>query len=357
MNSARIELVKEMMEQARLDYFIMCDPQSIDYCLDYYNEPGERLYALIISKNDDHKIILNDLFFVEDYLGLETIYYSDTDDGVDVIVNSLDKPRRIGVDKNFPARFLLPLMARIPNAKFINASPCVDMIRMNKDKNEQVLMIEASRINDKTMSDIVDKIKTGATEEEVADEIEKMYKANGGEGNSFTPIVAYGKNGANPHHMCDDSTLKPGDSIIIDVGCRYKGYCSDMTRTFFYKEASLKAKEVYELVKKANATAEAYIKPGVRLCDIDAKARDLISEAGYGPQFNHRLGHFIGRDVHEYGDVSANFDLEVEEGMIFSIEPGVYIPGEFGVRIEDLVLVTEDGCKVLNSYTKDLTII
>ena len=128
-------------------------------------------------------------------------------------------------------------------------------------------------------------------------------------------------------------------------------------RTVFYKEVSDEQRKVYNLVRQANEAAEAIIKPGVRLCDIDKVARDIITEAGYGKNFNHRLGHFIGRDVHEYGDVSAVFDMPVEAGMIFSIEPGIYIQGDFGVRIEDLVLVTEDGCEVLNSYSKDLLII
>ena len=130
-----------------------------------------------------------------------------------------------------------------------------------------------------------------------------------------------------------------------------------MTRTVFYKEVSPKQKAVYELVLKAQKAAEAMIKPGVRLCDIDKCARDIIAEGGYTVEFNHRLGHFIGRDVHEWGDVSQNYDIEVQEGMTFSIEPGVYLQGEFGVRIEDLVLVTEDGCKALNSYPKDLKVI
>ena len=148
-----------------------------------------------------------------------------------------------------------------------------------------------------------------------------------------------------------------GDSIVTDIGGLYKGYCSDMTRTVFYKEVSPKQKTVYELVLKAQKAAEAMIKPGVRLCDIDKCARDIIAEGGYTVEFNHRLGHFIGRDVHEWCDVSQNFDLEVQEGMTFSIEPGVYLQGEFGVRIEDLILVTKDGCKVLNSYPKDLRVI
>jgi Xaa-Pro dipeptidase len=146
-------------------------------------------------------------------------------------------------------------------------------------------------------------------------------------------------------------------TVLLDVGGKKDGYCSDMTRTFFTAPPTEKQRQVYELVRQANQAAEELIRPGVRLCDIDAAARDLITAAGYGKEFNHRLGHFIGLDEHEYGDVSSGFDWPVQEGMIFSIEPGIYLPGEFGVRIEDLVLVTADGCQVLNSYPKELTVL
>ena len=141
------------------------------------------------------------------------------------------------------------------------------------------------------------------------------------------------------------------------MGCKVNGYCSDMTRTFVYKTVTDKNREIYELVKKANASAIAKIRPGVPLCELDKTARDIITEAGYGPYFNHRLGHFIGLDEHEYGDVSLSNETKAVPGMIFSIEPGIYLPGETGVRIEDLVLVTEDGVEVLNHYTKELTVI
>lgn len=228
---------------------------------------------------------------------------------------------------------------------------------MIKDEDEQKLMIEASIINDKAMDEVIKQVSLGLSEIEIAAKLDDIYSNLGADGNSFDAIIAYGANGANPHHENDDSRLLPGDSVIIDMGCKYQGYCSDMTRTVFYQKVSEEAKKVYELVKSANQAAEGMIKPGVRLCDIDKTARDIISKAGYGKEFNHRLGHFIGKDVHEYGDVSVNFDLEVQEGMIFSIEPGVYLPGKFGVRIEDLVMVTKDGCKVLNSYPKDLIVI
>ena len=357
MNKERIDGVVANMKEAGLDYLLISEPSSIDYLIDYVNNPGERMYVLMLGTKGDHKLFFNKLFFVDKDLGIDIVWHSDVDDATQTIVDNLKDAKKIGVDKHWSANFLLDLMEKLPDVKFVNGSKCVDYKRMVKDDHEQQLMIEASRINDQAIHEVIHQVSLGLSELEVAAKLGDIYSKFGGEGNSFDAIIAYGANGANPHHENDASCLKPGDSIIIDMGCKYQGYCSDMTRTVFYKEVSQEAKEVYELVKAANEAAEAMIKPGVRLCDIDKTARDLITKAGYGKEFNHRLGHFIGKDVHEYGDVSVNFDLEVQEGMVFSIEPGVYLPGKFGVRIEDLVLVTKDGCKVLNSYTKDLIVI
>ena len=357
MNKERIDGVIANMKEAGLDYLLISEPSSIDYLIDYINNPGERMYVLMLGTKGDHKLFFNKLFFVDKDLGIDIVWHSDVDDATQTIVDNLKDAKKIGVDKHWSANFLLDLMEKLPDVKFINGSKCVDYKRMVKDDHEQQLMIEASRINDQAIHEVIHQVSLGLSELEVAAKLGDIYSKFGGEGNSFDAIIAYGANGANPHHENDASRLKPGDSIIFDIGCKYQGYCSDMTRTVFYKEVSQEAKEVYELVKAANEAAEAMIKPGVRLCDIDKTARDLITKAGYGKEFNHRLGHFIGKDVHEYGDVSVNFDLEVQEGMVFSIEPGVYLPGKFGVRIEDLVLVTKDGCKVLNSYTKDLIVI
>lgn len=357
MNKERIDGVIANMKEAGLDYLLISEPSSIDYLIDYINNPGERMYVLMLGTKGDHKLFFNKLFFVDKDLGIDIVWHSDVDDATQTIVDNLKDAKKIGVDKHWSANFLLDLMEKLPDVKFVNGSKCVDYRRMVKDAHEQQLMIEASIINDQAIHEVIHQVSLGLSELEVAAKLGDIYSKFGGEGNSFDAIIAYGANGANPHHENDASRLKPGDSIIIDMGCKYQGYCSDMTRTVFYKEVSQEAKEVYELVKAANEAAEAMIKPGVRLCDIDKTARDLITKAGYGKEFNHRLGHFIGKDVHEYGDVSVNFDLEVQEGMVFSIEPGVYLPGKFGVRIEDLVLVTKDGCKVLNSYTKDLIVI
>lgn len=357
MNKFRVDAVIKNMKDMGLDYLLISDPSSIDYLLDYQNHPGERMYVLMLAKNGKHKVFLNRLFFIEDDLGIDIVWHDDTDDGVEFIKQNMKNPKRVGVDKNWEARFLLSLVKKLPKVQFGVASSCVDTVRMVKDTNEVIVMMEASRINDQAMHEVIKLCAKGLSEQEIAKRVPDIYKRLGASGNSFEPIIAFGKNGADPHHENDASHLQPGDSIIIDMGCRYNGYCSDMTRTVFYKEVSDEARKVYHLVKKANEAAEAAIKPGIRLSDIDKVARDIISEAGYGKEFNHRLGHFIGKDVHEYGDVSKNFDLRVKEGMIFSIEPGIYLTGKFGVRIEDLILVTSDGCKVLNQYPKEILII
>lgn len=359
MNKKRINAVIQQMLDRKIDHLLISDPSSIEYLIDYKNHPGERMYVLLLSLDGHHVLFMNQLFYLNQELDLDIVWYSDTDDYLGMLADALKDANCVGIDKMWEAKFLLPLMGLThEECCFELGSICVDYVRMIKDEEEQELMREASRINDLAIDQVIQLCAKGNMSEiEITKEVTKILQSMGCASYSFPAIIAYGANGADGHHEGDDTQLKPGDSIVIDMGGLYKGYCSDMTRTVFYKEVSPLQKEVYQLVRKANEAAEAMIKPGVRLCDIDRVARDLIAGGGYVAEFNHRLGHFIGRDVHEYGDVSANFDLKVEEGMIFSIEPGVYIQGEFGVRIEDLVLVTKDGCEVLNTYSKDLLVI
>ena len=233
----------------------------------------------------------------------------------------------------------------------------MDKTRGVKDAEEQELMRVSSDINDKAIAKFKTLIHEGVTEKEVAEQTLKIYQDLGADGFSFEPLVAFGANAADPHHAPDDTVVKPGDCVLFDVGCIKDGYCSDMTRTFYYKEASEQHQLVYNTVRRANEAAIAKIKPGIPLCELDKTARDLITEAGYGPYFTHRLGHFIGLGEHEFGDVSSVNTDKAVPGMIFSIEPGIYLTGDTGVRVEDLVLVTEDGCEVLNHYPKELEII
>ena len=319
--------------------------------------PGERLLILYLDAGGNHKLFNNALFPLEDDLGLDVVEYDDTQDAVEMIAPFLRDDGVVGIDKNWPARFLLRLQELKGAVRYVNGSDLADTVRMRKDAEEQERMRAASRINDEAMVRLLERVSACPEERRAARDLADIYEELGAERFSFDPIVAYGPNGANPHHSPDASRLEAGDSVILDIGCVKDSYCSDMTRTFFYKEVSDKAREVYALVREANERGIAAVRPGVRFCDVDAAARDTIDSAGYGRYSTHRTGHSIGIDVHEYGDVSAVNAAVLEEGMVFSVEPGVYLPGEFGVRIEDLVLVTRSGCEVLNRYGKELTVI
>ena len=351
MYQERIDRVLAAMEAMGLEQMLVSDPDSIWYLTGYDVFPFERLYALYLRKDGQHKLFLNKLFPVPE-APWEQVWFSDTDDYLTILAQAVDGEKDMGVDKDWPARFLLPLMAHNPSCRYVLASDCVDDARACKDAVERDLMREASRINDVVMERAAAYMKEGMTEREVADYIVGQYAAEGCDSTSFLPIVSYGAHAADPHHEADQTRLQAGDCIVIDMGCRKNRYCSDMTRTFFCKTADPKYAAIHDIVREANEKAEALIRPGVALKDLDKAARDHIAAAGYGEYFTHRLGHFIGQTDHEKGDVSSATPLVAKPGMIFSIEPGVYLPGEFGVRVEDLVLVTEDGCEILNHVDK-----
>ena len=336
---------------------LISDPASIFYLTGKMIDPGERFFALLINADGENKIFINSLFTVPEELGAEKVWFSDEDDPCGIAARYIDRDKTLGVDKNLPARFLLRLMELGCALDYKNTSVCVDTVRACKDSEEIALMREASRVNDEAMRELKTRIREGMTERELASQLKDIYASMGAYGYSFDPLVGFGKCAAIGHYEAGNNTLCEGDCILIDMGCVKDGYCSDMTRTFFYKKVSDEHRKIYETVLKAQKAAESIIKPGVRFCDIDKTARDIIEQAGFGDKFTHRLGHSLGIECHEYGDVSSVNENTVEEGMIFSIEPGIYIDGDVGVRIEDLVLVTQNGVEILNHYSKELEIV
>lgn len=356
MNQIRLSNIIKKLTENGLSQMVITDPASIFYLTGRLFNPGERLLALYLNANGENRLIINELFTLPEDLGVRKVWFNDTQDGVAVLTGCLIKDKPLGIDKNMAAKFLLKLMEQGAASTYVNASPCVDLVRAKKDGQEAELMRRASFLNDKAMEEVRQNIKEGITEEELAEEVLNSYKRLGADGASFEPLIGFGKNAAIGHHTPDSTPLRGGDCVLIDIGCKKDGYCADMTRTFFYKTVTDKMRQVYEIVKEANAAARAMIVPGVRFCEIDAAARDVIIKAGYGDYFTHRLGHSIGIEVHEYGDVSSVNTAKAECGMTFSVEPGIYIPNEGGVRIEDLILVTETGCETLNHVSRELTV-
>ncbi|MBQ6631681.1 MAG: aminopeptidase P family protein [Romboutsia sp.] len=357
MKISRLNKVLTKMKENNIHQMLVSDPNAIFYLTGKMISPGERLLALYLNTDGKHKLFINELFPVHEDLGVEKVWFDDTKDAVKIISEYIEKEKTVGVDKNWPARFLLRLMDLNPNSKYVNSSFIVDTLRMCKDEEEKDLMRNASRINDLAMDKLQKLLTKELSEKEMAQNLASIYEELGADGFSFHPIIAYGENGADPHAHCGKAKPKEGDCVILDIGCVKDNYCSDMTRTVFYKKAPQKAQEIFNIVLEANKRAISMIKPGVRFCDIDNAAREYITEKGYGKYFTHRTGHSIGIETHDMGDVSSINTDTLKPGMIFSVEPGIYLPGEFGVRIEDLVLVTEDGHEILNNHTKELNII
>lgn len=302
--------LSRILEKINTDCLLITDPLSIAYLCEKKIEPGERFLGLLIGKEITPVLVLNRLFRFDEEIGIETEYYTDTDKITDVLKKLIKPEYSLRVDKILPAKFLIPMMEEKIASEFKLGSLAVDKTRAVKEAKEQELMRAASHVNDMAMAEFKKLIKPEITEIEVASQMLTIYQKLGAMAFSFEPIVAFGKNAADPHHMPDNTVLQEGDTVLFDVGCVVNGYCSGMTRTFFYKKyPSSEQAEIYNLVRQANESAEKYCQAGVRLCDIDAVARNIITQGGYGDDFTHRLGHFIGTETHEYGDVSKHLQI------------------------------------------------
>lgn len=358
MDTGKLNRILEAMKEKDMPQMIIADPLTIFWLTGKMIIPGERLFALYLNENGNHKLFINELFPQEQDLGVELVWYNDVQDGVEILSRFVEKDKPIGIDKIWPARFLLRLQELGAGSKFLNGSMIVDYIRMIKDEKEQELMRESSRLNDLAVERLIPWVSKGLTEKELNAKTREIFQELGCEDVSFDPITAYAKGAADPHHVTDDSKGKRGDCVILDIGGFKDNYASDLTRTVFIGEVSDRAKEIYDIVVEANRRGIEAAKPGNRMCDVDAACRDYITEKGFGPNFTHRTGHSIGLEDHEFGDVSSVNEDIIRPGQCFSVEPGIYLPEEgIGVRIEDIVLITEDGCEVLNHFTKDLIIV
>lgn len=356
MNQKRLAQVRTYMERDGLEQILVTGTAPVYYLTGCWIEPMERMLALYLDKDGTAALYANALFGLEPQEGLELFIHTDSDDPTAALSKRL-RSGTLGVDKSWASRFLIPLVQARPDVRPVLGSAPVDDARRQKDPDEIAAMRAASQINDQVMAETIAAIRAGITEEELASVTEQAYRRRGADRNGEGLIVSFGPNGADPHHSPSSARLQKGDSIVMDIYKPIHRYWCDMTRTAFFQEADEEHRIVYETVRRANAAAEAIIRPGVPMCDIDAAARRVIEEAGYGSRFTHRLGHGCGLDCHEPPDNSPSCHVLAQAGMVFSVEPGIYLPGKFGVRIEDLVLVTDTGCEVLNAYPKDLLIV
>ncbi|MBQ3378957.1 MAG: aminopeptidase P family protein [Clostridia bacterium] len=349
MYKQRIKKVTENMRAMGLSQIIVTASAPVYYLTGQWVDPLERMLALYLDDTGRGVLFGNMLFKLDQSVFPQEIH-TDNDDPTAGIAKVL-KSGTVGIDKFWSAKFLISLMEKRPDVRPVVGSAPVDAARLIKDEREIEALVHASKMNDEVISFAINSLKEGVTEAELMMDINREFSARGADAPT-AQIVAFGAHCAEEHHESDATVIKSGDSVIFDLFTPISRYWCDMTRTVFFGEPSNKQKEVYDIVKRANAAGIAAVRPGVPLCEIDRAARKIIEDAGYGRYFTHRLGHGLGLDCHEPPDVSETSAAIAKEGMVFSIEPGIYLPGEFGVRIEDLVLVTKDGCRVLTEAKK-----
>jgi Xaa-Pro aminopeptidase/Xaa-Pro dipeptidase len=244
--------------------------------------------------------------------------------------------------------------ALLGTCKLNPAGAMVERLRMLKDSEEIALIRQLARMSDKILSSCIDEIGAGMTEREVGMLLECIAGKAGAEGMAFRPIIASGPRSAMPHYRSGRVRLKKGAPLLIDFGIERGGYNSDLTRTFQLGRLTKRYREIYGVVLEAQQVALKAIRPGVTAFSVDARAREYIASRGFGSRFGHGLGHGVGIEVHEAPRINHEGRQTLEAGMVFTIEPGIYVPGWGGVRIEDMVLVEADGCRVLTSSAKGI---
>lgn len=357
----RIEKCKKLMAQSGFDLVILFPSPNMYYFSGFKEEPGERMLLLLIPIKNKPVFIASELYqeHIRRDSSIQNVQiWKDSDSPRRLLQNIIKgmelKYSKVLIDDTMGALFLLPLQKILQDCEFVPASKIISSLRIRKSETEIENMKRASLIVDGIFN-IITKMKIkGMTELELAARMEYEMKKMGSGNIAFETIVASGTNSAVPHHRAGNRIIKEGDVVVLDYGCKVNGYCSDITRTIICGKPSDKVRKVYDIVQRAQEKAFQAVKSGVAVEEIDRIAREEISKEGFDNRFIHRTGHGIGLEVHEEPYIVEGNNLKLEEGMTFSIEPGIYLPGEFGIRIEDIVLVTSKGGKRLNKCSHEL---
>jgi len=348
------------LQESKIDCAFIDDPNHIAYFTHFKSDPQERVLSLIVY--EDKAFLLTPALEAEDaksVTDLPVYSYEDHQDPWKIIKEEIIAPNTpvntLGIDGNsliVNRYYSLQTIFEDPMVKSVTKT--IQNLMVIKDDEEIERMKVAGRLADKAVEVGIHSLKEGVSELEVVSAIEFEMKKLGITEMSFPTMVLFGDHAGSPHGTSGHRKLKYNELVLFDLGVVKDGYTSDMTRTVLFGETSEEYQDIYDIVLKAQREAQNAIKPGVTAKYLDNIARNIITEAGYGKYFNHRLGHGLGKSVHEFPSVSSANDIEIKEGMCFSIEPGIYIPGKIGVRIEDCVYVTADGSKPFTSSPKTL---
>jgi len=361
--SARMEKVKERMAEAAFDAFFVSPSSNLFYLSGYAPGGDERLLLLILPAKSEAFLLANLLYSEQTKIipVKDQVYWKDGEDPFDLLKAEIKKRNiklnKVAIEPQIPAFFSLPLSKTYPSAIFELGSSLIDPLRQYKDKAELDLIRKACKESDRALGVLAEKSGywIGKTESEFLNELSTEISRNGIY--DFGASVQAGLNAAIPHYATGRAVIEKGKCLLCDFWGRYAGYYTDCTRTFHFGKPEAEFEEIYNIVLEAQLAAEAKAKPGNLLEDVDIAARSVIAKHGYGEYFTHRTGHGLGIDVHEGDSVNTGVKVPIKPGMVFSIEPGIYLPGRFGVRIENLVAIGETAPEVLHSFPRELKVI
>ncbi|EOA3420663.1 M24 family metallopeptidase [Enterococcus hirae] len=351
----RVEKLRKKMQEENLDSFLITSPYNLRYLTNFTGTTGLAV------------ITLEKAFFITDFRYTEQA--AAQAQGFEIIKNvgsifeevadlvQKEGLRELGFEETTVSFLEYSVLEEIIDAQLIPISGMIEELREIKDEEEIAIIEKACSIADLAYDHILKMIQPGMTEIEVANQLDFYMRSLGASGVSFETIVASGLRSAMPHGVASKKIIEQGDLITIDFGCYYEGYVSDMTRTFAIGDPGEQLKEIYQIVLEAQLAVLEVAKPGVTGKQLDAVARDYITKHGYGEAFGHSTGHGIGLEIHEGPNVSVRAEKQFVPGNIITDEPGIYLPGIGGVRIEDDLLITSDGNRVLTHSPKELIIL
>jgi Xaa-Pro aminopeptidase len=365
----RVHAARDLADDAGVDLLVLTPGSDLRYLSGYNAHAMERLTALAVPRSGEPFLVVPRLEapMVDagpaGALGLEVLAWDETDDPFALLAGAATArlgttPRRVGVGARTWAEHALGVQRALPGSALELASPVLDRLRMVKSAAEIEELALAGAAIDRVHARMGEWLRVGRTEAEVGADIAAAILAEGHVSVDFT-IVGSGPNGASPHHELSDRVVEEGDVVVVDIGGETAtGYRSDCTRTYAVGRApGAEVAEWYAVLQEAQRASTAAVRPGVTCEQVDAAARDVIAAAGWGEHFIHRTGHGIGLDTHEAPYIVAGNDLPLEPGMAFSVEPGIYLPGRCGARIEDIVVCTDDGVTALNEGPRELVVL
>lgn len=354
----------EIMANRKIDALWLFPSANMYYLTGFWPSAQDRQMLSILSRTGESIFVVPEMYErqISKYTWIKDIRAWKNKEDFEITLNNVVKELhlskgKIALEDRTWAKFFIKIQNSFSRIKFCPASSILKESRIFKSDLEVKFLMKAGNLAKEIMNDIIEELEVGISELEISGLIEYFARKKGSQKMSFETIVSFGKNSSNPHSEPSKRRLRKRDVIMIDLGPKYKGYCSDMTRTIFIGEVPKKVRKVYEIVAKAQNRALLATKPNIKACELDEVARKVMREYGFEEFFIHGTGHGIGLDIHEAPYITKENDSKIKKGMVFTIEPGIYLTEKFGVRIEDSVLVTDDGYDILTNYPKDFYIL